>query len=143
MMKQRWIAILLAACLTSTAVPFASASESSGEQTSAGYETISLSNGFLSVEAEDPRIERKDSFEIVPNASSFGGAYVMSSNGYGVFTDPSEVKDYGLGFHLTAPEKDVYSVWLYARADYWASDEIYYATNNDIYDVKLLSTKKQ
>ena len=74
MMKQRWIAILLAACLTSTAVPFASASESSGEQTSAGYETISLSNGFLSVEAEDPRIERKDSFEIVPNASSFGGA---------------------------------------------------------------------
>ena len=143
MMKQRYIAILLAACLTSTAAPFASASESSGEQTSAGYETISLSNGFLSVEAEDPRIERKDSFEIVPNASSFGGAYVMSSNGYGVFTDPSEVKDYGLGFHLTAPEKDVYSVWLYARADYWASDEIYYATNNDIYDVKLLSTKKQ
>ncbi len=143
MMKQRWIAILLAACLMSTAVPFAAAEEPSGKQTNTGYETIRLTNGFLSIEAEDPRIERKDSFKIVSNASSFGGAYVMSSDGYGVFTDPSEVKDYGLGFHLTAPEKDVYAVWIYARADYWASDEIYYATNNDIYDVKQLSTKKQ
>ncbi len=140
---RRYVALLLMLCMSLGMIPFTAAAESQSATADTAYELLDMPNGFLSIEAEDPRLEYKTDFEIVEDSVAYGGAYARTKKGLVALTDASEVKDYGLGLYLNAPKTDVYAVWFYVRGDYWATDEIFYATNNDIYDVKMLSTRKQ